>query len=93
MSTPTSEVKAVTPILDDATQLENMVLYQTFIKQYYELDRTIKNLTRERCEVLNELFNLSWTFDLREFGTQAVKLMLTARRLTIKLVKLCKEWK
>ena len=63
------------------------------MKQYFELDRTIRNLSRERTEVLDELFKLSWTFDLREFGSHAVRLMLTCRRLTLKLAKLVKEWK
>lgn len=73
--------------------MENMVHYLRFIKKYYELDRTIYNLANERLEVLQHLFDLSWTFDLKEFEKHAVRLMLTARRLTIKLVKLVKEWK
>ena len=93
MATPSSEVKAVTPYLYDYKQMENMVLYLRFIKKYYELDRTIYNLAKERAEVLQHLFNISWTFDLKEFEKHSVRLMLTARRLTTKLVKLVKEWK
>lgn len=93
MATPASEIKAVTPYLQDSSQMENMVLYLRFMKRYYELDRTIYNLAKERTEVLQHLFNLSWTFDLKEFEKHSVRLMLTARRLTIKLVKLVKEWK
>lgn len=70
-----------------------MVLYLSYMKQFFELDRTIRNVSRERSEVLEELFNLSWTFDLREFGAHAVRLMLTCRRLTFKLVKLVKDWR
>lgn len=70
-----------------------MVLYLKFMKQYYELDRTIKNVHRERQDVISEIFNLSWSFDLNEFSLHAVRLMLTCRRLTVKLVKLVREWK
>lgn len=63
------------------------------MKRFYELDRTIRNVSRERSEVLEELFTISWTFDLKEFEKHLVRLMLTCRRLTIKLVKLVKEWK
>jgi len=93
MRTPASEVKAVTPYLSDVSQLENMILYIKFMKRYYELDRTIRNVHRERSDVLEELFSLSWTFDLKEFEKHVVRQMLICRRLTIKLVKLVKEWK
>lgn len=63
------------------------------MKRFYELDRTIRNVSRERSEVLEELFTISWTFDLREFEKHMVRLMFTCRRLTIKLVNLVKEWK
>lgn len=50
-------------------------------------------MARERQDIMQELFTVSWTFDIQEFVRQGVRLMLTARRLTIKLVKMVKEWK
>ena len=52
MATPASEIKAVNPYLQDSSQMENMVLYLRFMKRYYEHDRTIYNLAKERAEVL-----------------------------------------
>jgi hypothetical protein len=59
-----------------------MILYLRYCKRYYELDRTLSNVAQQRQEVLEYLFKLSWTFDVHQFSQQAVKLMLTARRLT-----------
>lgn len=45
MGTPKSEIDAVTPYLNDHAQIENLVLYSNFMKEYYELERTIQNLS------------------------------------------------
>ena len=90
MSTPKQEIEAVTPHLEDPAQIQNIVLYLNFIKQYYDLERMIKNLSYQRLETLRSLHNQGWSFDLKEFSQQSVKLMLNARRLTLKLAKLFK---
>jgi len=48
MNTPLSEQKAVQQFLTTSCSLENMVLYLSFMKKYYEQERTIYNLSEER---------------------------------------------
>ena len=48
MNTPLSEQKAVQNFLTTSCSLENMVLYLSFMKKYYEQERTIYNLSEER---------------------------------------------
>ena len=52
MGTPQSEVKEITPFLSDTAQVENMVLYLQYMKQFYDLDRSIHNVWNERKYVL-----------------------------------------
>jgi hypothetical protein len=73
--------------------VDSMILYLDFMKRYYELDRTISNIASQRQEVIQMLFRLSWSFDLQQLHSHAVRLILTIRRLTKKLVKLVKEWR
>jgi hypothetical protein len=45
MGTPKCEIDAVTAYLNDHAQIENLVRYLNFMKEYYELERTIQNLS------------------------------------------------
>jgi hypothetical protein len=63
------------------------------MKKFYELEREIRAIFKQRTEAIHLLLQTSWKLDHQEFGSLAVRFILSARRLTIKLLEKVGEWR
>jgi hypothetical protein len=93
MGTPKSETKYAERYLQDPKQVENLVKYLNHMKKFYELEREIKAIFKQRTEAIHLLLQSSWKLDHEEFGSLVVRFILSVRRLTIKLLEKVGEWR
>ncbi len=67
--------------------------YLNHMKSFYELEREIRAIFKQRTEAIHLLLQTSWKLDHQEFGNLAVKFILSVRRLTVKLFEKVREWR
>lgn len=92
MLVPNSEVLQVKPYLKDPNQTQNMISYLMRIKRFYALESKIMNLNDQRDAFIMDLSEVSHSFEIQEFTSQSVKLMLSIRKLTFSIVNALKQW-
>lgn len=63
------------------------------MKKFYELEREISSIFKQRTEAIHLILQTSWSLNHQEFGSQLIRYIVTVRRLTIKLLLKVIEWR